>query len=387
MGPQSLELTPAGRARIHDPEVAIPAEQLQRAWTSYVEQALRAEHQFRRDVHYVLQGDGVQIVDGSTGRIFSDRTWQGGLQQAIEAKEGLPLTSENHTLAQITRQRFHRLYTRLAGMTGTAASCARELRAVYGVETIAIPPRLTSRRALYPLRVFATEEHKWQAIVSSVADMHRQQRPVLVGTRSIVNSELLADRIRAVGIPLALLNGRQDADEAAVVSQAGHCGCVTIATNLAGRGTDIRLGPGVAERGGLHVIVSECHESARIDRQLVGRCGRQGDPGSAQTFVAADDWLLRNFGGWLTTVIQRAANRQGEVTLRLESRIRRIQQAAERHHYAARAALLRQDMVRDPDSRRRVAAGNAGPMPDSRRCASRGQRRCQRYRALAALAV
>jgi len=345
LGPQNIELTDAGRVRVHHEDISIPVRQLIRPWTTYVEQALRAELQFRRDIHYVVAESEIQIVDGSTGRIFSDRTWQGGLHQAVEAKERLSISAENATLAQITRQRFYRLYSHLSGMTGTAGSCIRELRSVYQLEVLTIPPRLPSRRRIMPMRFFSTMESKWRAIREQVAEFQNRHRPVLIGTRSIAESEQLADLLTSANIEFQLLNGRQDAEEAAVITAAGQPGRVTIATNLAGRGTDIKLPKSVCDTGGLHVIVSECQESARVDRQLVGRCARQGQPGSAQTFVSADDWLLLNHGQWLTSVLRRDADAQGEVQWNLESRVRRIQQAAERVQYAARAALFRRDLA------------------------------------------
>ena len=311
-----FELTDAGVEWIHRGEDRIPIEQLQRTWSEYVEQALRAVA-LRRDVHYVVTDDGeVQIVDTSTGRIFTDRTWREGLHQAVEAKEGVQITPEKHALAQITRQRFSRMYDRLAGMTGTAAGCEREFRQVYDLGVVPIPLRTPSRRELWPTRFFVEQSQKWNAIADSVQEIHRQQRPVLVGTTSIADSEHLAQLLRGRGVEFQLLNGRQDADEAAVVSEAGHRGAVTIATSLAGRGTDIKLGSGVMELGGLHVIVSECSDSARVDRQLVGRCARQGDPGSAQMFVSAEDPLIQQHGSWLVPSIERHADRRWRNTCR-----------------------------------------------------------------------
>ncbi len=343
----SVRLTDAGIDRIHANEVVVPVPILLRTWTEYVEKALLARLVFRRDVHYVVIDGAVQIVDASTGRIYSDRTWQDGLHQAIEAKEGLRITAEKHPLAQITRQRYFRLYQRLSGMTGTAAGCEREFRQVYGLRARSIPLRAPCQRQILPPRFFANSRAKWQAVTESVVELHALGRPVLIGTRSIDDSECLAAMFSQHALEFELLNGRQDATEAAVVAGAGRAGAITIATNLAGRGTDIRLAPEVAVRGGLHVIIAECHDSPRVDRQLIGRCGRQGDPGSAQTFVSAEDSLIQRFGPWLAQSMQRHAGSSGELALDLTRQVRRLQTLAQRRDYASRCALLRRDQSRD----------------------------------------
>ena len=350
-----MQLTEAGIERIHAADLEIPVAVLLRTWTEYVELALRAEFLLRLDVHYVVVQGVVQIVDASTGRIFSDRTWQDGLHQAVEAKEDVPITAQRHALAQITRQRYYRRYDRFCGMTGTAAGCEREFRQVYGLTVKVVPLRVPSRRLVLPTRFFATASAKWAAIVQSVLQIHAEQRPVLVGTRSICDSEHLAGLLQQRGLYFALLNGRQDATEAAIVARAGKKGAITIATNLAGRGTDIQLDRNLAARGGLHVILAECHESARIDRQLIGRCARQGDPGSAQTFVSAEDSLIQRFGPWLAESMRRHGDSLGEVAVDLTRPLRRLQRTAERFAYASRCALLRRDLSRDELLSRHVA--------------------------------
>jgi preprotein translocase subunit SecA len=342
-----VNLTDDGADRIHGPEVDIPLCMLLRSWTEYVEKALLARTIYRRDVHYVVHEGVVQIVDASTGRIFSDRTWQDGLHQAVEAKENVRITAERSALSQITRQRFYRLYPRLCGMTGTVAGCQREFRQIYGLKTQPVPLRIPSRRTIMPPRFFSTAAAKWQAVAQSVAEVHATARPVLIGTRSIDDSEILASVFHQRGLEFELLNGRQDAAEAEIVARAGRLRAITIATNLAGRGTDIKLGADAVSRGGLHVVVGECHESRRVDRQLVGRCARQGDPGSAQTFVSAEDSLLSRFGSWLADSLRRFADHQGEVNLNLARQVARLQMLAERQEYAARCALLRLDRSRD----------------------------------------
>ena len=342
-----FELTAAGNTFIHQQEDSFPIEKLQRTWAEYVVKALHAASLIR-DVHYIVTPeDMVQIVDGSSGRIFADRTWGNGLHQAVEAKEGVGITPENQPIAQITRQRFLRLYQRLGGMTGTATGCEREFLRVFELDVIPIPLRIASRRQHWPTRVFAGSDEKWQAISKSVCELHRRQRPVLVGTSSIADSERLADLLREMGLDFELLNGLQHEDEAEIVARAGRRSAITIATSLAGRGTDIGLGPGVAESGGLHVIVCEWSDSSRVDRQLIGRCARQGDPGSSQVFVSADDLLIRRHGAWLAAPIRRYANSSGEAVINLDGPLRRIQRSAERAGYAARCDLLRQDLARD----------------------------------------
>ncbi len=342
-----LQVTDAGVERVHAADVDVPVSVLLRSWTEYVEKALLAALLFRRDVHYVVIDGTVQIVDASTGRIFTDRTWQDGLHQAIEAREGVRITAEKHALAQITRQRFFRLYERLCGMTGTASGCEREFRQVYGLQVRAVPLRAPCRREILPTRFFANATAKWQAVARSVAQLHAARRPALIGTRSIDDSERLASLFRQCGLGCELLNGRQDAAEADIVARAGQPGAITIATNLAGRGTDIQLDSEVARLGGLHVVVGECHDSRRVDRQLIGRCARQGDAGSAQTLFSADDSLIQRFGPWLAEAMRRHAGPDGEVPFDLSRQVRRLQALAERQDYAARCALLRRDRSRD----------------------------------------
>ena len=284
-------LTAAGERRLAS--LGPPARAgLERPWARYVEQALAARHLFRRDVHYVAMKGELRIVDSGTGRIFTDRTWRDGLHQALQAKEGLEITAEARSLARITRQRYLGLYRHLCGMTGTAREAEDELAAIYDLDTAVIPTHRPSRGQLWPTRVFASRESKEQAIANETERLHRLGRPVLVGAATIEASERLASLLSRRGLACQLLNGRQDAEEAAVVAEAGRVGAITVATNMAGRGTDIKLDPAAVQAGGLHVIVAELQESSRVDRQLIGRAARQGDPGSAQRFLAASDSLL-----------------------------------------------------------------------------------------------
>lgn len=342
-----VSLTADGMNRCYAADVAVPADCLLRPWTDYVEQALRAQLIFQRNVHYVVVDDQVRIVDATTGRIFEDRSWQQGLHQAVEAREQLPITAEKQSLARITRQRFFRQYDNLCGLTGTAVGCERELQAVYHRGVTEIPLNVASARQVFPHRWFATVNARHSAIVQSVAAIHRTGRPVLVGTQSITDSEQIAAAMSASGLQVQVLNGLQTLAEAEIVAAAGQRGSITIATNLAGRGTDIKLTEEVRQLGGLHVVVAECQLSSRMDRQLIGRCGRQGDPGSAQAFVSAEDLLLSRYGAWLGAAIRREADDSGEAHCDLTTQLLRVQASAERKGFLCRMELLRQDEQRD----------------------------------------
>jgi preprotein translocase subunit SecA len=263
----------------------------------YAVQALRALHVLRRDEHYVVQDGRVVIVDEFTGRLLPDRSWEQGLHQLIETKEGCEPTGQNRTLARITYQTFFARYLRLSGMSGTLAEVARETAAVYRVPTVRVQPHRPCLRVQRPTIVAPDGPAKLAAIVAEVLHCRAAGQPVLVGTRSVAASAAVGAALAAHGIAHRILNALQNADEAALVASAGQAGRVTVATNMAGRGTDIPLEPGVAARGGLHVILTEWHESPRVDRQLFGRCARQGEPGSCRAIVALDDDLVRRHGG------------------------------------------------------------------------------------------
>lgn len=256
-----------------------------------VQLALAALHLYEADKHYLVRDGKVQIIDEYTGRLMPDRSWEQGLHQLIEIKEGCEVTGRRETLARISYQRFFRRYVHLAGMTGTAAEVAGELWSVYRLRVARVPTNRPVRRLRHPDRVYARSGEKWRAVLASIEARHRAGQPVLIGTRSVAASEHLASLLDAAGLEYRLLNARQDRDEAEIVARAGEPGRITVATNMAGRGTDIRLAPGVAERGGLHVICTERHDSGRIDRQLFGRCGRQGDPGSCEVLASLEDDL------------------------------------------------------------------------------------------------
>ena len=258
--------------------------------------ALRAHHLFHRDQQYVVQNDEVIIVDEFTGRLMQGRRWSDGLHQAVEAKEKVPINVPSDHAAQVTFQNFYRIYGKLAGMSGTLLPNFRELRKVYRLWSTKVPTNKPNRRDNLPDQVFPTEEMKFDAVVKKVQEMLAAGRPILIGTRTVDASKRVSAKLTAVGVKHRVLNAEQNEGEAEVVSEAGQPGRVTVATNMAGRGTDIKLGDGVAENGGLHVIGTERHEAERIDRQLLGRSGRQGDPGSAQFMLSLEDQLLEGLG-------------------------------------------------------------------------------------------
>ncbi len=335
------ELTEEGRRQVRwsEPPSGPHARAMDRLYER-IERALEARHRFRRDQHYLLDDDKVVIIDEYTGRRMPDRHWQDGLHQAVEAKEQAPVTVPANPAAQITFQRYFRLYTKLAGMTGTAAPNRREFRRVYRLPVMTVPTNRPVVRAQWPDRVFATETEKFAAVVEDVQRLVALGRPVLIGTRSVAKSERLSALLKEAGIDHQVLNARQHATEADVVARAGEAGRVTIATNMAGRGTDIRLGPGVPELGGLHVIATERHDAARIDRQLAGRAGRQGDPGSCQFFLSLEDELLDALGpAWQAYLRDMTAEDLGDGR-GWAGLFRRAQRRTERRHYRQRVDLM-----------------------------------------------
>jgi preprotein translocase subunit SecA len=344
---RTIELTHRGRGIVSGsnwPTAGVSLNLPQRE--ELVRQALVALYLFERDKQYLVNDDKVQIIDEFTGRLMADRSWERGLHQLIEVKEGCEMTRHKETRARISYQRFFRRYLALAGMTGTAREVAGELWTIYRLRVVTVPTNRPLRRRLLADRVYPEAGQKWQAVVKTVADMNRQGRPVLVGTRSVEASEHLSRLITDAGLNHRVLNARQDKEEADIIARAGEQGRVMVATNMAGRGTDIRLGQGIAGMGGLHVIATERHESRRIDRQLFGRCGRQGDPGTCEAIVSLEDelvmvyagrlvrwlagWTLRIPGGFLSRPV-------GWILFR------RAQAAAERQHSRMRRDLLKFD--------------------------------------------
>lgn len=331
---QQIDLTLAGRQLLD--QLAENAEGL---WCNRfrreeaVLQALSALHRFQRDIHYIVRDDKVLIVDEHTGRVMPDRSWEKGMQQLIEVKEGVTLTPPRVTLAKISFQLFFRRFLLLSGMSGTCKEIAGEISRVYNLRMVRIPPHRPSRRLQYPGKIYADAEQKWQAIETCILACQQRGQPVLVGTRSILTADILSKRLLQQGIEHQLLHARQDGVEAEIIAQAGQRGRVTIATNMAGRGTDIKLESGVAELGGLHVLITELHDNQRIDRQLIGRCARQGEPGSWQEILSLEDELVVD---WLS-----ALNHLLRVLLRILPDNTWIQFLARRYYRSAQWRLER----------------------------------------------
>jgi preprotein translocase subunit SecA len=345
-GERLCRLTPQGRDRISS-----LSEDLGGPWLStrtrdeLATQALTATWLFNRDQHYVVAEDKVQIVDEFTGRVMQDRSWERGLHQMIEVKEGCAPTERRETMARLTYQRLFRRYVLLAGMTGTGKEVAREVRSVYGLHVVRVPLHRPSRRSYRPARVWARRADKWNDVADTVQSLTRERSaPVLIGTRSVQASEEISAVLAARGIAHALLNAKQDRGEAEIVAGAGEASQVTVATNMAGRGTDIRLGDGVAENGGMRVILTEFHESQRIDRQLYGRCARQGDPGECIAIVSLEDELFLSNAPRLAAAIRELMRLRGECGAMLLGLLRRrAQSAAERRNARQRIGNLTND--------------------------------------------
>jgi preprotein translocase subunit SecA len=347
---RNISLTPTGSAALKRLSAGLGGFWAARkAREELVNHALTAIHHYKIDQHYVVVDGKVQIIDEFTGRIAEGRSWQHGLHQLVEAKENCEITDRHQTQTSITYQRFFRRYLHLCGMSGTLSEVAGELRAVYGVSVVRIPTNRPSRRTLHGVRLYRTTEQKWAAVVESVAQQRGRDRPVLIGTRSIETSELLSRMLTAANIEHVVLNAHHDREEAAIVAQAGQPGRVTVATNMAGRGTDIKLGSGVDAIGGLHVVLTEFHESARIDRQLIGRGGRQGEPGSFEIIASLDDELIRVFASKLATIIDRALPADRNVLPPALARIVQLyaQARAQRLHYRIRRHTLHLEGDRD----------------------------------------
>lgn len=342
-GSREMRLTETGRAHL-----ATLCGHLGGLWCgprrreALVCQALTALHGYRRDHDYLVRDDAVMIIDENTGRVHPDRAWEHGLQQLVEAKENVTVTAPRQVLARISYQRFFRRYERLAGMTGTAREIAPECRRVYGLHTVRVPTHRPVQRRYLGCRVFATRAAQSAALVARVRALGAEGRPVLIGTRSVAASEALSEAFTAAGIAHRVLNAKQDEGEAEVVAAAGAPGAVTIATSMAGRGTDIVLGEGVGSRGGLHVVCFERHDAGRIDRQLWGRCARQGDPGSYEILLSLDDELAGRLPAGLRAAL--AACATTGAGQRLAARVLGARQReVEREHARARRTLEQLD--------------------------------------------
>jgi preprotein translocase subunit SecA len=343
---RALEVTRRGKEQIRQidwgqQDFAMNEEQRE----EMVRQALVALHLYDRDRHYLVKEDKVQIIDEYTGRLMADRSWERGLHQLIEVKEECEITQRKDTRARISYQRFFRRYLGLAGMTGTAREVAGELWSIYRLKVVTIPTHRPMQRRYLHDRIYATADKKWNAVVDTIDRQHRKGRPVLVGTRSVEASEHLSELLKQADLEHRVLNARQDQEEAEIVAQAGAKGRITVATNMAGRGTDIKLSEGVAKLGGLYVVATERHDARRIDRQLFGRCGRQGDPGSAQAFVCLEDELVTVYIGSLRRGFSNLLVRLPDPFPMVAGRFvfNRAQRSAEALHSRMRRDLLKLD--------------------------------------------
>lgn len=317
-------------------------------WPHHIEQALRAHELFKRDRDYVTKGGEVIIVDEFTGRMMPGRRWSDGLHQAVEAKEHLRIREESQTLATITLQNYFKLYSKIAGMTGTAITEAAEFYKIYNLDVVVIPPNRPLIRHTNPDVIFLREREKFKAVVEEICQIHQTGRPILIGTTSIEKSEYLSELLKRRGIKHEVLNAKHHEREAHIVAKAGQHGAVTISTNMAGRGTDIVLGEGVAALGGLHVIGTERHEARRIDNQLRGRAGRQGDPGSSTFYVSLEDDLMRIFASDRVRNIMEKLGLRGDDAIQhpmITRAIERAQKRVEEYHFGIRKNLLDYDQV------------------------------------------
>lgn len=318
------------------------------ALNHHLDNALRANYIMLRDKDYVVQNDDVMIVDQFTGRIMDGRRYSDGLHQAIEAKEHVKIEEETKTMANITYQNFFRMYKKLSGMTGTAKTEKEEFREIYNMEVVTIPTNRPILREDRPDLLYSTLESKFKAVVEDIKERHATGQPVLVGTVAVETSELLSQMLEQAGIPHAVLNAKNHAKEAEIVVNAGQRGAVTIATNMAGRGTDIKLGPGVREIGGLAVIGTERHESRRIDNQLRGRSGRQGDPGVTQFYLSLEDDLMLRFGSERIKHFYETMNIADDTVIQSKMITRQVESAQKRvegNNYDTRKQVLQYDDV------------------------------------------
>ena len=316
--------------------------------THYLEQALKAHATFHRDKDYIVRDGEVIIVDEFTGRMMAGRRYSEGLHQAIEAKEGVRVRRQNVTMATITFQNYFRMYRKLAGMTGTAKTEEEEFHRIYSLEVVMVPTNMDMIRDDAPDYVFKNEAGKFRAVIQDIEEQKVIGRPVLVGTTSVETSERLSNTLKARGIEHEVLNAKQHEREAVIITDAGQPGAVTIATNMAGRGTDIVLGPGVADAGGLHIIGTERHESRRIDNQLRGRSGRQGDPGSSRFYVSLDDELMRRFGGERIIGLMERLGMEEDVPIEhrvISKSIESAQTKVEGHNFDLRRHVVQYDDV------------------------------------------
>jgi preprotein translocase subunit SecA len=356
---QAALISPQGRNRVA--ELAAPLGGLwedRRHREEIIALALAAHHVYERDRDYLVRERKIVMIDQTTGRVAPGRVWSRGLQQLLEIKEGCPPTGEQETIAQITYQRFFPRYHHLCGMSGTLAEAQAELRSVYRLDVAHVPLRRPSRRRQLPTRVYGSRQAKWDAVITRLRALHASGRPVLVGTDSVADSDHLSVLLAAERLPHAVLNARNDGEEAAMVARAGEIGQIMVTTNMAGRGTDIPLGPGVAERGGLHVICCQHNASPRIDRQLHGRAARQGDPGSMETVLSLQDALLaRTYPQWFMGMLRAMTGHAGCRPAWLGAGVARLPQWLEERRQRGERRML---LDHDQRSERRLAFAGRG---------------------------
>lgn len=341
-----ISITDNGWTTIHQQLPAEIQSQLQRPWSLYIEQALRAKFFLHRDTDYVVNDGEIVIVDQNTGRLHDQRKWRSGLHQAVEVREGCELSDEREIEARITRQRYFKFYDTVAGMTGTAAGNESELLEFYRLPVVQIPRNKPSKRKTVPARYFGDAQSKYEAIAEDATIRSLTGQPVLIGTRTIDQSRLLAAILRENKVEHVVLNGVQDLSESLVIRDAGQIGRITIATNMAGRGTDIKMSDDAKLAGGLHVVVVEHQDSPRVDRQLIGRSARQSDPGSCQFFISAEDEIIQRYEPSLGEAMVKSAQRgreNGECERRFDKEIELLQQRIERLNFEGRRSMVVHD--------------------------------------------
>ncbi len=347
---RSAQLTAHGKGTVGDLPTRDPSLLPYRRTLDFlIQRALTALHLFANGREYIVVDGQVVLIGEQTGRIMPGRSWEMGLQQFVESKEGCPLTGQPETLTKINYQKFFNKYLYLSGMTGTATEVQRELWDVYRLQVVPIPTNVPPQRRNLGCRLFRTTREKNRALIERVRTLLSEQRPILIGTASVSSSEAVALLLREAGLVCTLLNARQDQEEAEIIARAGTAGQITVATNMAGRGTDIVLAPGVAERGGLHVLATECANPRRIDRQLFGRCGRQGDPGSFEALFSLEDPLFQGDNLTAGAQLLRFCLRHVPIATRqlADLVIARVQKNFDQQQYDLRQQLLKQDTFRE----------------------------------------
>ena len=346
---REITLTPSGKSKIAQLAINLPdLFQNEQRRQELILTSLTAREFYQRDNNYIVADDKVIIVDEFTGRMMPGRSWRQGLHQAIEVRENLPLSNPNETLARLSFQNFFRMFDNVCGLTGTAQEVAAEFWDIYQLPVLSVPTHRPCQRKILKSRFFPDQQSKWQAICAEINACRTTDQPVLVGTRSLATSEILAKLLEQKNIPCHILNALNHREEAKIIASAGQLGQVTIATNMAGRGADIKLGEGVSHLGGLHVILSEHHESERIDRQLLGRCARQGDPGSVRTYASLEDDLLQKNGSKLLLKIlanRTSAEKKGKQLV--NQLIVQAQKISQKTAYKQRKTILETDKQLD----------------------------------------